>query len=164
MPQISIMKDHHYHTNLTWTGNTGEGTKTYRSYERSHVINIDGKPAILGSSDANFRGDPSMHTPEDMLLASISACHMLWYLHLCTTAGIIVSAYEDKAEGIMVENADGSGHFTQVTLKPTITIQSEDLVSKANELHHHANKLCFIAQSVNFPVLHEASYEIAVAS
>jgi organic hydroperoxide reductase OsmC/OhrA len=155
------MKNHHYQTNVTWTGNTGEGTKDYKAYERSHDINIDGKPPILGSSDPSFRGDKSRYSPEDLLVASVSSCHMLWYLHLCTTAGIIVTAYEDKAEGVMMENSNGSGCFTLILLRPVITITDAGMIDKANELHKEANKVCFIANSCNFPILHEPLYKIA---
>jgi organic hydroperoxide reductase OsmC/OhrA len=155
------MKQHRYNANITWAGNTGEGTKDYRSYERSHTININGKQVIQGSSDPSFRGDATMYSPEDLLLSSIAACHMLWYLHLCTTAGVVVTAYVDNAEGTMIENADGGGRFTQVILKPVITLQNKNMIEKADELHHEANKLCFIANSCNFPILHQAEYLIA---
>lgn len=158
------MKNHHYQTTVTWTGNTGEGTKNYRSYERCHDINVDGKHVILASSDPNFRGDSSRYNPEDLLVASVSSCHMLWYLHLCTTAGIVVTAYEDKAEGVMLENKDGSGCFTVILLTPVITITDSSQIDKANELHKEANKMCFIANSCNFPILHEAQYKVATLS
>lgn len=156
------MKNHHYQTTITWTGNTGEGTKHYKSYERCHDISIEGKLPIQGSSDPNFRGDKSRHCPEDLLVAAVSSCHMLWYLHLCTTAGIVVTAYEDVAEGVMLENNNGSGCFTLILLRPVITINDEALIDRANELHKEANKMCFIANSCNFPILHEPLYKIAV--
>lgn len=155
------MKDHQYKANIIWTGNTGDGTKNYVSYKREHTISIDGKVPILGSSDPNFRGDKSRYNPEEMLLASVSACHMLWFLHLCSTAGIVVTAYDDKAEGTMEETSEGGGHFTQIILKPVITIPDETLVAKANEMHHEANRLCFIANSCNFPILHQPQYNFA---
>ncbi len=155
------MKDHHYKATVNWTGNKGEGTTDYRAYERSHTIHIEGKPDIPGSSDPSFRGDKSRYSPEDLLLASVSACHMLWYLHLCSVAGVIVVKYEDKAEATMVETNDGSGYFTLVTLKPHITLKDASMQTKADELHHEANKLCFIANSVKFPVLHQATYGVA---
>ncbi len=154
------MKEHQYTTTITWTGNTGEGTKDYRSYERAHTIVIDGKPEISGSSDPAFRGDKARYSPEDLLLSSISACHMLWYLHLCTTVGVVVTAYEDKAEGTMVETSDGGGYFTGVVLKPVITLKDAAMQTKADEMHQEANKLCFIANSVKFEILHEASYKV----
>jgi organic hydroperoxide reductase OsmC/OhrA len=154
------MKHHHYKATINWTGNTGEGTKDYRSYERSHIISSMGKQDILGSSDPAFRGDKSRYSPEDLLLSSVSACHMLWYLHLCTTAGIVVTAYEDRAEGTMAETDDGGGYFTRVILKPLITLKDAAMQAKADELHHEANKLCFIANSVKFEILHEAEYRV----
>lgn len=154
------MKDHHYKTTITWTGNTGAGTKDYRSYERAHTISIDGKQDISGSSDPSFRGDKSRYSPEDLLLSSVAACHMLWYLHLCSVAGVVVIAYEDNAEGTMVETSDGGGYFTEVILKPVITLKEATMQARADELHHEANKLCFIANSVKFPVLHQAEYRM----
>lgn len=145
---------HHYKATITWTGNTGKGTIDYRAYERNHTISIDGKPPIPGSSDPSFRGDPTRYNPEEMLVASLSACHMLWYLHVCTEAGVVVVDYIDDATGIMAETADGGGHFKEVTLHPKVTVRDESMIAKANELHHKANKLCFIANSCNFPILH----------
>ncbi|CAN5297230.1 OsmC family protein [soil metagenome] len=155
------MKNHYYQTNITWTGNTGEGTKNYASYERAHTISVDGKATVLGSSDPAFRGDKSRYNPEEMLVASVSACHMLWFLHLCSATGIVVIAYDDHAEGIMEETTDGGGHFTQIILKPVITIPDQNLVGKANEMHHEANRLCFIANSCNFPIFHNPEYRFA---
>lgn len=146
---------HHYATTVTWTGNTGEGTATYRSYERAHDIAVEGKPVIAGSSDAAFRGDPARWTPEDMLVASVSTCHMLWYLHLASQAKLVVVQYIDRAEGEMIEEASGSGHFTAVTLRPEIVLAAgttPEQVERAWALHHDAHALCFVANSVNFPV------------
>ena len=155
-----MAKEHQYQTTLTWTGNKGSGTMDYRSYDRSYVISIDHKSDIQGSSDSEFMGDKTRHNPEDLLVSSLSSCHMLWYLHLCSQNGIIVLDYKDNAVGKMMEKADGSGHFTEVTLNPVITITSEAHVEKANLLHEQANKMCFIANSCNFPVKHEAQYKI----
>ena len=145
---------HNYTLTIKWTGNTGEGTSNYRVYERSHLILADNKAAISGSSDPAFRGDKTKHNPEDLLVASLSACHMLAYLHLCAVAGIIVTDYIDSATGIMIETPNGGGHFTEVTLNPIVTVTESSMVDKANELHKKANELCFIANSVNFPVHH----------
>jgi organic hydroperoxide reductase OsmC/OhrA len=147
---------HHYQATITWTGNEGTGTNNYRNYERSHTIAIPNKATILGSSDPAFLGDKEKHNPEDLLLSSLSACHMLWYLHLCSAAGVIVIDYTDNATGIMVETPNGGGHFTEVTLTPMVTVTQESMIAKANELHKKANELCFIANSVNFPVKHNA--------
>jgi len=151
------MKEHRYTTHVTWTGNSGDGTSSYRAYSRDHVIRVDGKPEIPGSSDPSFRGDPSRYNPEDLLVSSLSSCHMLWYLHLCAVNKIVVTAYKDDAEGVMSESSDGSGEFVRVTLKPRVTISSGDR-ERALELHHDAHKFCFIANSVKFPV--EAEPEV----
>lgn len=151
----NMEKEHHYKANIRWTGNRGSGTTAYKSYERSHTISIDGKPDILASSDPGFLGDPSCHNPEDLLLASLSGCHMLWYLHLCSVNKVIVTEYAGEAGGIMKETEDGGGSFISVTLKPVVKVREASMKDKALELHHKANKLCFIARSVNFPVYHQ---------
>lgn len=149
------MKTHHYNTIVNWTGNKGRGTESYKAYTRDYNIEATGKPEIKGSSDPAFLGDPARYNPEELLLASLSSCHMLWYLHLCSEAGIVVTDYSDNAEGTMAETPDGSGHFTAVTLKPVVTVKEGSMIDKANELHHKANIMCFIANSCNFPVSHE---------
>jgi organic hydroperoxide reductase OsmC/OhrA len=154
------MKGHHYKTTITWTGNLGSGTSGYRAYDRNHVISVEGKPDIPGSSDPAFRGDRARYNPEEMLVASVSSCHMLWYLHLCAEAGLIVVDYVDEATGTMEETADGGGRFAEVILYPKVTVTDEAMVNKANELHYKANKLCFIANSCNFPILHKPSTEV----
>lgn len=150
-----MIKQHNYLIQTKWTGNTGQGTKNYRSYDRSHVVSVQGKPDVACSSDAAFRGDKTKHTPEDLLVISLSSCHMLWYLHLCADAGVVVVDYIDKAKGVMAETENGGGHFTEVTLAPEVTVAEESMIAKANELHIKANELCFIAKSVNFPVHHQ---------
>lgn len=149
-------KQHRYATLVTWTGNTGTGTSGYRDYERSHEIAAVGKATIQGSSDPAFRGDAKRWNPEELLLASLSACHKLWYLHLCSAAGVVVTAYEDHAAGVLTEGAGGGGRFTSVVLRPRVTISSSSDAARAMALHAEANALCFIANSVNFPVAHEA--------
>lgn len=149
------MKEHHYRATITWTGNKGTGTDHYQNYERSHNIIIENKAIIEGSSDPAFRGDKSLHNPEDMLLSSLSSCHMLWYLHFCSVNNIIVINYNDTAEGIMLEENDGKGRFTEVTLHPHVTVQNQDMVELAIALHKKASEYCFIANSVNFPVIHK---------
>ncbi len=146
------MKQHSYEVRMEWTGNQGKGTQSYAGYKRDHRILVDGKPEILGSSDAAFRGDPSRYSPEDLLVASLSACHMLWYLHLCAVNGISVIEYRDDASGVMAENQDGSGEFTTVTLNPKVTVDRSADQARATALHHEAHELCFIARSVRFPV------------
>ena len=152
--------NHNYKLTLKWTGNKGTGTSGYRAYDRNHEILIEGKTTLLGSADPTFHGDKTVHNPEDLLLASLSACHMMSYLHVCVKAGIVVTNYIDNATGIMVVNNDGSGRFIEVTLNPVVTITDESQLAKANELHTEANKLCFIANSVNFPVKHNSESRI----
>lgn len=149
------MSQHTYKTTVEWTGNKGSGTYDYRSYSRSHTIQIEGKADILGSSDSSFRGEKSKHNPEDMFVASISACHMLWYLHLCAEAGVIVLKYADHAEGKMIVDQSGGGSFNNVTLRPSIEITKESSLTKAQEAHIKAHELCFIANSCNFDILVE---------
>jgi len=150
-------KDHQYSTTVTWTGNKGSGTMDYRSYDRDYVISVKGKADISGSSDSAFLGDKSKYNPEDLLLASLSSCHMLWYLHLCSKNEIVVIDYKDEAVGTMEESADGSGKFREVTLHPTVLIANNANLELAESLHKEANKMCFIANSVNFPVNHQVS-------
>jgi organic hydroperoxide reductase OsmC/OhrA len=151
---------HQYKATIKWTGNKGTGTDNYRNYERSHQIIIENKSEIFGSADQAFRGDKTKHNPEDLLVSSLSACHMLWYLHLCSEAGVIVSEYIDNATGIMVETSNGGGQFKEVTLNPIVTVTEQYMVDKANELHKKACELCFIASSVNFPVKHNPTAKI----
>jgi organic hydroperoxide reductase OsmC/OhrA len=143
---------HRYQTSLRWTGNRGTGTSGYRAYGRDHEITAPGKPVLPGSSDPAFRGDRVRYNPEDLLVASLSACHMLQYLHLCAAAGIVVTAYEDEAEGTMEETPDGGGHFTEVVLRPLVRVAAGSDPAAADALHERAHHLCFIASSVNFPV------------
>ena len=151
-----IMRDqHHYKLTVKWTGNKGAGTSEYNSYERSHSILAGNKMEIPGSSDPAFRGDKTKHNPEELLVASLSACHMLMYLHLCADAGIIVVEYLDHATGTMIQTPNGGGQFTDVTLNPIVTVKDSMMLKRANALHMKANELCFIANSVNFPVYHK---------
>jgi organic hydroperoxide reductase OsmC/OhrA len=145
---------HRYDVQISWTGNTGQGTAHYGAYRRDHEISAPNKQVpIPGSSDPVFRGDPSRYNPEELLLAALSACHMLWVLHLCADAGITITAYFDEPFGLMTENPDGSGHFTEVTLRPSMKITESSKIEDAKALHHRAHALCAIAHSVNFPVL-----------
>lgn len=149
------MKNHHYKSKIEWTGNTGESTKNYRSYKRNYTISVEGKAEINGSSDPAFLGNPSLHNPEDLLLASVSSCHLLWYLHFCSVNKILVLEYVDFVEGIMVEEENGSGKFTEITLRPQIIVAEKEMIEKALELHQKANEYCFIANSMNFEVKHK---------
>jgi len=152
-------KEHHYESTLTWTGNKGRGTASYVEYNREFTISINGKPDLPGSSDPAFRGDPTRHNPEDMLVASLSSCHMLWYLHLCSEAKVIVTAYVDCATGTMIEDENG-GRFTEVELHPVVTVSEKHMLELADELHHKAHAMCFIANSVNFPVKLNPAFEV----
>lgn len=152
-----MSKNHQYKTSVTWTGNKGSGTMDFRSYDRDYIVTVDGKATISGSSDSAFLGDKSKHNPEDLLLASVSSCHMLWYLHLCSKNEIVVIDYQDNAIGTMQENNDGSGKFESVTLYPQVLIANKAHLELANTLHIEANKMCFIANSLNFPVKHQPS-------
>ena len=145
-------RTHTYHLTLDWTGNVGSGTSGYRAYVRDHSLSAPGKPAIPGSSDPAFLGDAARWNPEELLLASLSACHQLWYLHLASEAGVIVTAYRDEPEGTMIEEADGGGRFERVILRPTVTLNAGSDEATAMALHEKAHHLCFIARSVNFPV------------
>ena len=149
-------KKHAYQVKVEWTGNTGAGTRDYRGYERAHEISAAGKPVLYGSSDPAFRGDAARYNPEELLVASLSACHMLWFLHLCADNGIVVTSYVDQPRGQMIETADGSGRFTEVVLHPEVTIKDADPLV-AESLHERAHQLCFIANSVNFPVSCEST-------
>ncbi len=151
-------KRHAYAVRVEWTGNQGSGTSSYRAYSRSHECSAPGKPVIAGSSDPKFRGDPSRWNPEELLVASLSACHQLWYLHLCAEAGIVVQAYRDDAVGVMVEQSDGAGQFESVTLRPHATLAPGADEAVARRLHEEAARMCFIARSVSFPVGHEPSF------
>ncbi len=154
-------KQHRYSVHVKWTGNTGNGTKDYRAYERAHEVTAEGKPPLAGSADPAFRGDASRYNPEELLVASLSACHMLWYLHLCADAGISVLSYTDAAAGTMVETPDGGGRFAEVVLHPKVTVAAGDDAEAAVKLHDKAHELCFIANSVSFPVRCEAAVGIA---
>lgn len=155
------MKKHEYAVHTKWTGNDGDGTKTYRGYRRDHVISAAGKPELAGSSDPAFRGDRTRWNPEELLVAALSSCHMLAYLHLCAVNAIVIEEYEDAAAGLMEERPNGAGAMVSVTLHPRVTISSGD-ARKAEELHLTAHELCFIANSVNFPVANQP--EIIVRS
>jgi organic hydroperoxide reductase OsmC/OhrA len=150
------MKQHNYKVQVAWTGNEGQGTKSYTGYKRDHAITAAGKPTLLGSSDPAFRGDPTRYNPEELLVASLSSCHMLSYLHLCAVNKIVVTEYQDEATGVMNEDGKGSAAFVEVTLHPQVTIEADSDEQKALSLHEHAHHNCFIANSVNFPVKNAA--------
>lgn len=146
---------HQYDVQVAWTGNLGTGTSAYRAYSRDHLITAEGRPTLPGASDPAFRGDPTRWNPEQLLVASLASCHMLWYLHLASTAGIVVVDYVDSACGVMAMDATGSGRFESVVLRPTVTISTPERTQLAERLHEDAAARCFVARSVNFPVRHE---------
>jgi len=150
-----MSRRHRYETTTTWTGDRGRGTADYRAYDRSFETAAPGRPALSGSSDPGFRGDPARWNPELLLVAALSQCHLLWYLHLCAVGGVTVTAYEDAAAGVMVETEDGGGRFEEVVLRPAVTVGDASTVAQAEALHATASARCFIASSVNFPVRHE---------
>ena len=147
-------REHVYQTDLRWTGNRGTGTSGYADYTRDHELRTADKSMAM-SSDPAFRGDPSRWNPEELLVGAMSSCHQLWYLHLCAVAGIVITAYADTAEGVMEERGGEGGRFTRITLRPVVTITDASRADEAMRLHGKAHELCYIAQSVNFPVTHE---------
>ena len=154
---------HQYEVHLTWGGNRGEGTASYRAYARDHEARAGSRPTILGSSDPAFRGDPARWDPERLLVVSLSQCHLLWYLHLCAVEGVVVVSYEDRATGVMELEDDGGGQFAEVTLHPVVEVRDQAMVQRALELHERASSLCFIARSVNFPVRHDPQVRVLSA-
>ncbi|MEZ3159891.1 OsmC family protein [Microbacterium sp. BWT-B31] len=159
-----MIGEHHYALRTTWTGDRGTGTSGYRDYDRSAVIEVDGKPDLLASSDKPFRGDPARWNPEDLLLAALSQCHLLSYLHACVTAGVVVVSYDDDASGVMVEDGRGGGSFREVVLRPRVVVADASMIEAAQRAHDVAHGWCFIANSVSFPVRHEATIEVAAAA
>lgn len=147
-----MANEHTYKITLKWTGNSGSGTKDYRSYERSHLVLSEGKPDLSCSSDPAFKGDPTKWNPEELLLSSLSSCHMLWYLHLCSVNKIVVTEYVDRPVGVMTVDASGDGRYKEAILNPSIVITDAARIPDAVKLHHEAHKKCFIANSINFPV------------
>jgi organic hydroperoxide reductase OsmC/OhrA len=151
---------HEYGTALTWTGNTGEGTATYRSYRRTCEVSAAGKPTVAGSADPHFRGDADRWNPEELLVAALSQCHLLAFLHEAATNGVVVVDYSDAAIGTMVTEGNG-GRMTEVVLRPVVTVAAPDMAERCAALHEQAHQNCFIANSVNFPVTHEPTVRVA---
>ncbi len=160
---MSTDKTHSYELSVRWTGNRGDGTATYRSFDRSHEVSAAGKPTIAGSSDPAFRGDAQRWNPEELLLASLSQCHLLWYLHLASAAGVVVTSYQDDPVASMTENPDGSGQFREVVLRPRVIVADPEMCERAQQLHGEVTRMCFIARSVNFPVHHQPTVSAAGA-
>jgi organic hydroperoxide reductase OsmC/OhrA len=158
---MARIRKHTYTTTVTWTGNRGTGTSGYRDYDRTTDIEAPGRPVLPSSSDPLFRGDPARWNPELLLVAALSQCHLLWYLHLCSDAGVVVESYVDEPVGVLAEEVGGPGRFTEVVLRPRIVVAAPDMVDRARQLHARAHELCYIAQSVNFPVRHEPTVSAA---
>lgn len=154
------MAQHDYTARIVWTGNRGDGNRSYRGYDRNWEVQTPGKPVIKCSNDPLLGGDPTLHNPEDMLIAALSACHMLWYLHLASDAKVLVTDYCDDPIAIGETQPDGVGRFLSATLRPIITVAAGTDLTLAEALHHRIHKTCFIARSVNFPVSYEAQYQI----
>ncbi|MCZ4520292.1 OsmC family protein [Rhodococcus ruber] len=155
------MPNHNYGLTVKWTGNRGEGTSGASCYDRDHVVSAPGKPDLAASSDPSFRGDAARWNPEELLVASLSSCHMLWYLGLAAASGVTVTGYVDSPTGVMTEQSDGSGQFVEVTLAPVVSVADPSMVARAETLHASASSKCFIARSVNFPVHHTPTTEVA---
>lgn len=147
-----IGNQHHYKVKIEWTGNNGLGTENYEVYSRSHTVSVNGKPQLECSSDTPFRGDAGKYNPEDFFVSAIASCHMLWYLHLCADNGIVVHAYDDDVQGLLIASSDKPGHFDSVTLSPRVAVAEQWMEEKALALHEEAHAKCFIANSCNFPV------------
>ena len=143
--------EHGYALTTTWTGNLGAGTTGYRDSDRAVTVEVDGKPVLLGSADRPFRGDPTRWNPEDLLLAALSQCHLLSYLHACVTRGVVVTDYVDEASAVMEVQGNG-GAFREAVLHPRVTVRDASMVEEAIAAHHDAHEWCFIANSVNFEV------------
>lgn len=149
------MNLHQYKLSLIWTGNSGTGTSGYTNYSRSHVIQADHKVQIHCSSDPAFWGDPTQYNPEEMLVASVASCHLLWYLHLCADAKVVVLDYTDQPTGILEINDRGSGAFREITLNPKVKVLEPVMIEQGIEMHKKAHSMCFISNSLNFPILHQ---------
>ncbi len=153
--EAPVQNDHSYAVHVEWQGNRGTGTSGYREYGRQHEVTAAGKHAIEGSADRTFHGDRERWNPEELLLAALSQCHMLSYLHVAAKHGVVVVEYTDDAVGTMTTDAAGGGHFTSATVRPRVVVADANQITLADSLHAEAAKLCFIAASVNFVVKHE---------
>lgn len=152
-----MSKEHRYQLTVEWTGNRGEGTSSYRSYDRDHEIRAEHVATIAGSSDPHFRGNPSRWNPEQLLVASASQCHLLSYLHQAAVNGVVVTNYVDHPTAVMTEDGEGGGRFTDITLHPVVTVADEAMVETAERLHEDANRTCFVASSLAVPVQHDVT-------
>ena len=156
-----MARTHEYTAEIRWTGNRGTGTSSYRDYDRTNDVSAESKQTVIhGSADPAFRGDPARWNPEELLVASLSQCHMLWFLHLAAVSKVVVTDYVDRAHGTMLEQDDGAGQFTRVVLKPHVTVADRSMRDRSQQLHAEAHAKCYVARSVNFPVLHEATVHV----
>jgi organic hydroperoxide reductase OsmC/OhrA len=151
--------DHTYELDVEWQGNRGTGTSGYRDYARDVILSTEGKPHLEGSADPTFRGDASRWNPEELLVAALAQCHLLSYLHMAATHGVVVTAYSDSPVGTMAQEGIG-GHFTRVLLRPVVTVADSSMTEVATRIHREASDACFIASSVNFPVDHEPAVRV----
>lgn len=152
---------HEYLVGIEWLGDRGTGTSGYRDYGRQLVVRAEGKQHVIeASADKTFHGDADRWNPEEMLVAALAQCHMLSYLHMAVRAGVVVTAYTDSAVGIMEQKGMG-GRFTEVVLRPMVTVADAAMADRALAAHAEAYENCFIASSVNFPVLHEPTILVA---
>ncbi len=158
-----MIREHRYALRSVWTGNRGTGTSGYRDYDRTVRVAVDGKAVLEASADKPFRGDPAKWNPEDLLLAALSECHLLSYLHACVEAGVVVESYSDEATGLMTEDGRGGGAFTEVVLHPRVVVAEASMIPAAQAAHAQAHDWCFVANSVNFPVRHDAEVSAARA-
>jgi organic hydroperoxide reductase OsmC/OhrA len=158
-PENAMTKTHDYTATIAWTGNRGDGTRTYRGYDRTWDVRTPGKPVIHCSNDPLLGGDPTKPNPEDLLLATVAACHMLWYLHLANTAGIVVHEYEDSPVGVGETAPNGAGRMLSATLRPRIVVAAGADLAVADAIHARVHEFCFVARSVNFPIEYRATYE-----
>jgi organic hydroperoxide reductase OsmC/OhrA len=147
-----MAKEHHYALTARWDGNKGTGTSGVRAYDRSHTVSVAGKPDQHLTTDNPAVGDKTKLNPEDLLVTAIASCHMLSYLYVCAVEGVVVTGYIDRATGVLIENENGGGQFKSVTLYPEVTVSDATMIEKAIALHHKAHEICYIANSMNFPV------------
>lgn len=149
---------HDFVSDIVWTGNRGSGTSGYRAYDRTWDIAIPGRAVVHCSNDPILGGDPAKMNPEDLLLSALSACHMLWYLHYASDAGIVVHAYRDRPVGHAASEPSGAGRFVAAVLRPEITVAPGTDLRHAAVIHDRIHQVCFIARSVNFPVTCEPRF------
>ncbi len=155
-----MAEQHDFTSRIQWTGNRGEGTASYRGYDRTWDIDTPGKPVTHCSNDPRLGGDPALPNPEDLLISSLAACHMLWYLHLASQAGLVVVEYRDNPVGVGHSTPDGAGRFVEAILNPHIVLRSDADLARAEAIHHEISSVCFIARSVNFPIRYAPTFAL----